>query len=109
MTNKTLALLSTAALLAAGCGSPSTQAAAAGRVAPEYDKGTGRLTRIAYDLNGGGKANSWAYMDGARVVRVEIDEDGDGKIDRWEFHAEQDSPGATQVTSPLETIARIER
>ena len=104
MTRKTLSLfsgLSAAAFLASGCGSSSTQPATAARVTPEYDKGTGRLTRIAYDLKGGGRPDSWAYMDGARVVRVEIDEDGNGTIDRWEFHA--------QAISPLETLVRIER
>jgi len=110
---------------AAACGSPPKDAANA-RVKPEYDEHSGRLTRIAYDSNGDGKPDTWAYMDGTTVVRVEVDEDGDGQIDRWEFHrprAESQASragqtgraggagqiGQTTYVSPLETIEHIER
>lgn len=84
------------ALATAGCDDPAARAAAA-RVTPEYDKTTGRLTRIAYDSNGDGKTDNWAYMDGAHVVRVEVDEDGDGKVDRWEYHAQDSGVQGSEV------------
>src|SRR5207302_942524 len=110
----------------------SAQAAAARQqVHPTYDKTTGTLTRLEADSDHDGKIDTWAYMDGARVVRVEIDEDGDGKVDRWEYHSQGQAGQAGQVgqvgqvgqaqpaqpsrgrggafASPDKTIERIER
>jgi len=55
-------------------------------IEPVYDKTTGKLQLLKYDASGRGKVDTWAYMDGTRVLRIEIDEDGDGKIDRWEYY-----------------------
>jgi hypothetical protein len=56
------------------------------RIAPEYDKETGKLRLLKFDSNGNGIVDTWSYMEGARVVRIEIDKDEDGKIDRWEYY-----------------------
>lgn len=55
------------------------------QIKPEYDQ-SGRLQKIEYDRNNDGKADTWGFMDGARVVRVEMDRNGDGQVDRWEYH-----------------------
>lgn len=74
-------------VLAAGaCRGRSIDPDAAARVAPEYDKATGRLTKLAYDANANGTPDSWAYMDGARLIRLEADENENGRIDRWEYY-----------------------
>jgi hypothetical protein len=73
-------------LLMGGCSRPPVDAAAATRVAPEYDPATGRLTRIAYDANGNGVHDSWGYMDGTRLIRLEADENENGRLDRWEYY-----------------------
>jgi hypothetical protein len=70
----------------AGCGRPSADTSAAARVAPEYDTATGRLTRIAYDADGNGTHDTWAYMDGSRLIKLEADENENGRIDRWEYY-----------------------
>ena len=56
------------------------------RIAPVYDRETGKLTVLKYDSNGDGKPDTFSYMDGNRIVRIEIDKDQDGKIDRWEYY-----------------------
>jgi hypothetical protein len=100
-----LAPFSAAAMLLvplAGCSSPSVDTAAAARVAPEYDKDTGRLSRIAYDADGNGTHDTWAFMDGARLIKLEADENENGRIDRWEYYPA--NAGARKV--PPERIER---
>jgi hypothetical protein len=72
------------ALLLVSCDQQNTDARK--RIAPEYDKATGKLKLLKYDSDGNGVVDTWSYMDGARVVRIEIDKDEDGKIDRWEYY-----------------------
>lgn len=55
------------------------------RVDPVYDA-SGRLQLLRYDADGDGTADTWSYMDGARIGRVEIDTNDDGRIDRWEYY-----------------------
>ena len=55
-------------------------------ITPEYDTKTGKLRLLKYDSNGNGKADTFSYMDGSRVLRIEIDKDEDGTIDRWEHY-----------------------
>ena len=57
------------------------------RIAPEYDKATGKLILLKYDSNGNGVVDTWSYMDGTRIVRIEIDQDENGTIDRWEYYS----------------------
>jgi hypothetical protein len=81
-----LALVAAATLGIAACDGDEAQARK--RIAPEYDKKTGKLTLLKYDSNGNGKVDTWSYMDGARVVRIEIDKDENGTIDRWEYYGD---------------------
>ena len=97
-----LALTALAVSLAAACQAPVTDSAAAQRVAPEYDKTSGRLTRIAYDANGNGVHDSWGYMDGTRLIRLEADENENGRIDRWEYYP----AAANSLRVPPERIER---
>ena len=91
------------AALPIGCGGASPAADAAGRVTPAYDAATGKLTRLAYDSNDNGTDDTWASMDGTRLVSLEADENEDGRIDRWEFYP------ADAKTAPRQTPERIER
>jgi hypothetical protein len=109
------------AVAALGIGGACTQrqqpvASAREQVHPTYDPKTGALTRIEADSDHDGKIDTWAYMDGTRVVRVEVDENGDGIVDRWEYHsysAQAGQPAPTgragKIESPDKTIERIER
>ena len=56
---------------AAGCDQAAAKAKeeAQRRVQPTYDKASGKLTKLAYDSNDNGKPDTWAFMDGARLVR----------------------------------------
>ena len=56
---------------------------------PTYDKQTGRLKELTYDMNKDGRIDTWAQMDGARPVLSRIDRNQDGKIDRWEYYDEE--------------------
>jgi len=56
------------------------------RVRRFLDPATGRLRLLVYDASGDGTFDTWAYMDGERVLRTEIDEDNDGLIDQWEYY-----------------------
>jgi hypothetical protein len=77
------ACLVTVVLASSACS--ASRDAAKERITPEYDK-DGKLQLLKYDSKGGGKIDTWSYMDGARVVRIEIDKNGDGKIDSWEYY-----------------------
>ena len=74
------------------------------QVQAEYDKTTGRLSRLEYDANGNGKPDTWAFMDGARLSRLEGDENEDGRVDRWEYY-----PGTQQPAGGRPVPERIER
>ncbi len=75
-----------------GCSTPPPDPSASARLAPEYDKDTGRLTRIAYDADGNGTHDTWAYMDGSRLIKLEADENENGRIDRWEYYPANAGP-----------------
>jgi hypothetical protein len=72
-------------LAASACGSP-----AAGpndrRVAPVYNRETGKLEQLVSDRDGDGRPETRAFMDGAVLKHIEIDRNGDGKPDRWEYY-----------------------
>lgn len=70
-----------------------------------YDPKTGKLTRLTSDANGNGAPDTWAYMDGARVLRIESDENEDGRIDRWEYHR----ASGGDLDRPDRTLERIEK
>ena len=56
------------------------------RVRRFLDPATGRLRLLVYDASGDGRFDTWAYMDGERVLRTEFDADNDGLIDQWEYY-----------------------
>ena len=90
---------------ASACQKVASGAQAQGRVDPAYDS-AGRLTKLAYDSDGNGKPDMWAYMDGARLIRLEADENDDQKIDRWEYYP---AAGAGGLKQPPERIERATR
>jgi hypothetical protein len=90
-----------------GCDNGSLGTAAQGRVDPSYDQATGKLTRLAYDSNNDGTHDTWAFMDGARIVRLEADENQDGRIDRWEYYPANATKGSGK--QPPERIERATR
>jgi hypothetical protein len=104
------------------CQQPRAATEARADVRPTYNA-SGVLTKLEADTDHDGKIDTWAYMDGARVVRVEIDENGDGTVDRWEYHKQGQVGQAGQVAqsapvrrldrggleSPDKTIEHIER
>jgi len=94
-------------VMTAACRQYASPPDAAERLRPQYDKTSGRLTRLEYDSDGDHKIDTWGYMDGSRVVRVETDEDEDGRIDRWEYH--RTTPSAADQGRPDRTLERIER
>jgi hypothetical protein len=105
-----LALVPSAGVI--GCRRPpAANSSPAPKIAPTYDKATGRLTRIAYDRNHDGKSDAWLDMQGARVVSAELDEDFDGVIDRKEFYGGQPvaTPTQTSVTGALPPRAELNR
>ena len=94
---------------AAGCDQAADKAKeeAQRRVQPTYDKASGKLTKLAYDSNDNGKPDTWAFMDGARLVRLEADENEDATIDRWEYYSATAS--SASATQPPERIDRATR
>jgi hypothetical protein len=64
-----------------------------------FDPTTGRLRLLIYDASGRGRFDTWAYMDGERVLRVETDEDGDGIIDRWTYYGSDGTVEKTGLSS----------
>ncbi len=94
------------ALATGSCGSKSPSNQARPPVAAKYNPETGRLTALTSDRNNDGKIDTWATMDGSRVVRIEIDEDGDGKVDRWEYYRPGTGSGANGVLERVERATR---
>jgi hypothetical protein len=68
--------------------SACSRQAAGERPRAEYDKVTGRLKRLSYDVNRNGRNDAVSIMDGTRIHRIELDLDENGKVDRWDFYRE---------------------
>jgi hypothetical protein len=92
------------ALALAACGSHSPKADAGSaaksddgkaKTSATYDPNTGQLTDLVSDRNGDGKPDTWAKMDGKRLLSIAIDRNGDGVPDRWETYATAASLGVT--------------
>ena len=56
-------------------------------MSPTYRADTRRLEKLAYDRNGDGREDAWAFMDGARLLRADLDDNFDGRVDRKELYA----------------------
>lgn len=95
-----------ASVLAVGCSQSVPAPQGTEQIQPSYDPATGKLTRLAYDSNNDGTHDTWAYMDGPRLIRLEADENQDGKVDRWEYYPET---GVSGVRQPPERIERSTR
>ena len=93
------------AVLLTGCGPSSAETSST--IQPEYDKQTGRLSKLSHDTNANGKSDTVAFMDGGRVVRVEADEDENGTVDRWEYYAQAGQAASSQNSDDV--LARVER
>jgi len=89
---------------AAGCDEAAARARqeAQRRVQPTYDRSTGKLTKLTYDSNNNGTPDTWAFMDGARLVRLEADENEDAMVDRWEYYPANASAAAKQLPERIE-------
>lgn len=95
-----------AGALSAGCHGATSTPPAAGQIEPAYDGATGKLTRLSHDSNNDGKHDTWAFMDGARLIKLEADENQDGRVDRWEYYP---ATGDGGVKQPPERIDRSTR
>lgn len=95
------AVLAAIVALGAACGAeppPDPSAEGAVTTTPVYNQQTGRLEQIVSDRDGDGAPDTWAYMDGTRLMRIEIDRDADGNVDRWEsYEAAPGSPSGTAI------------
>ena len=102
-------LVAAVLLLSVSCRQPSA-APAGEKATPVYNKQTGRLEQLQSDRNGDGKADTWAYMDGTRLLRIEVDRNGDTRPDRFEYYGES-SGGAARASAgaPNGSIERIEQ
>ena len=94
--------------LATACGGAVPSTDAASRITPAYDQTTGRLTRLAYDANDNGRDDTWASMDGTRLITLEADENEDGTIDRWEYYPATAAEGSRQPPERIERATRLD-
>lgn len=103
-----------AALFAACGGKPSKPADGAGtdpqhKTTATYNQETGQLTDLTSDRNGDGKPDTWAKMDGKRLLSIAIDRNGDGVPDRWETYSTAASLGVTPPPgAPQDVIVKAE-
>jgi hypothetical protein len=103
--------MAAAAWLTAGCTGNAPAAGVQGRVSPTYHRDTGRLEKLAYDRNGDGREDAWAFMDGTRLLRAELDDNFDGQADRREVYAagaQDQRAGGTPVIPGQGVLARVE-
>lgn len=101
------------ACVASSCADTAAERDAKARIQPTYDSASGRLTKLDYDANKNGKPDTWAYMDGPRVIRLEADENEDGRIDRWEYYPPIPAAGGAsgmgkQSPERIERSARLD-
>jgi hypothetical protein len=97
--------------LMAGCSGSAPAAGVQGRVSPTYRADNGRLEKLAYDRNGDGREDAWAFMDGTRLLRAELDDNFDGRVDRREVYtagAQDQRAGGTAVIPGQGVLARVE-
>jgi hypothetical protein len=103
--------LAAAALAVAGCSESPAPNLVAGQVRPTYRADTGRLEKLAYDRNGDGREDAWAFMDGTRLLRAELDDNFDGRVDRKELYSASTSDvraGGTAAIQGQGVLTRVE-
>ncbi len=94
--------------LSAGCQGAASTPQATGQIEPAYDEATGKLTRLSYDSNNDGKHDTWAFMDGSRLIKLEADENQDGRVDRWEYYPAAGPGGVKQPPDRIERSTRFD-
>jgi hypothetical protein len=94
-------------ILAAGCDRPASTPGS-DQIQPVYDPGTGKLTRLSYDSDNDGTHDTWAFMDGARLIKLEADENQDGRVDRWEYYPATTQDGVKQPPDRIERATRFD-
>lgn len=103
-----LALLVALVPLGIACDSTQAPTADGHTVTPEYDAKTATLKSLALDSKRDGRIDTWAYMDGTRLIRIEADENGDGRVDRWEYYPSEATVAKTGLR-PFQAPERVER
>jgi hypothetical protein len=106
-----LLVLAAAAMPLAGCSDNPAPGVGGGRVIPTYRADTRRLDKLAYDRNGDGREDAWAFMNGARLLRAELDDNFDGRVDRKELYAagaSDERAGGTAVIPGQGVLTRVE-
>ena len=78
------------------------------RVRRSYDPVTGRLQLVVFASSGNLKFDTWAYMDGQRLIKMEIDGDEDGKIDRREYFGPREELERIEYLSTEGHVTRTE-
>jgi hypothetical protein len=103
--------LAAATIVVTGCSPSPAPDVAAGRVSPTDRLDTGRLEKLAYDRNGDGREDAWAFMDGTRLLRAELDDNFDGRVDRKELYSagtSNERAGGTAVIRGQGVLTRVE-
>src|SRR5205814_664191 len=77
-----LVVLAASVVTVTACGVPATKPADTGRVNAEYDKSSGRLTRVEEDTDGDGKVDKWETYRGGTLASMALDTSGRGTPDR---------------------------
>jgi hypothetical protein len=97
-------------LLAASCGRGAAPANTDTlKTEAVYDYYTGKLQQLKADLDGDGKNDATAFMDGTRLQKIEIDRNGDGNVDRWEYYNPGASAAPTGIGNQFDRWAIIAR
>jgi hypothetical protein len=78
------------------------------RVRRIYEPATGRLKLIVFDASGRGRFDTWAYMDGDRMIRMDVDSHGDGYIDRREYYDDNQHLLRTEYLAADGHVIRVE-
>ena len=105
-----LALVVTPAAVT-GCSGSAAPETVGARVSATYRADTGRLEKLAYDRNGDGREDAWAFMNGTRLLRAELDVNFDGRVDRKEFYASgasDERAGGTAIIQGQGVLTRVE-
>jgi hypothetical protein len=99
------------AVAVTGCSESTAPTLTAGQVTPMYRADTGRLEKLAYDRNGDGREDAWAFMDGTRLLRAELDDNFDGRVDRKELYSagtSDERAGGTAAIRGQGVLTRVE-
>ena len=78
------------------------------RVRRIYDRTTGVLKIVAFDADGDLRFDSWAHVDGNRMLRLDADVDGNGTVDRREHFDVNQQLERTDYLAPDGTITGTE-